>query len=195
MADVVAETVAEGRARPFGLVAVDGGRLWWHPRADGQDPLAMVLTELLPLCADHGLGTDGRAVGVMGWSMGGYGALLAAETDPDRFVAAVAVSPAIVSQLDRAVGNAFDGPEDFAAHDVFAGAGRLADTAVRIDCGQRDPYYDDARAFAARLAVAPATDFSVGCHDVGYWRRVAPAEVELLSAAFVDHGSGAAGGP
>ncbi len=54
--------------------AVDGGNGWWHRRADGEDSGSMVLNEFLPMLANKGL--DTRRVSFIGWSMGGYGALL-----------------------------------------------------------------------------------------------------------------------
>src|SRR5947199_301181 len=57
---------------PFALAAVDGGRdTYWHRRADGDDPQAMLLEEFLPMLTKQGLRTD--SFGVTGWSMGGYG--------------------------------------------------------------------------------------------------------------------------
>jgi enterochelin esterase-like enzyme len=181
--DYVAQAVTERGAGTFAVASVDGHDLYWHPRASGDDPLGMVLDELLPFFEDElSLGAAGRRVGVMGWSMGGYGALLAAQTDPERFAAVVAASPAIVRTYDDATRDAFDNAADFADHDVFAHADRLAGVPVRIDCGGADPYRDEAEAFADLLSRAPETDFTDGCHDQDYWRRVAPADVDFLAA-------------
>ncbi|HEY9334820.1 MAG TPA: alpha/beta hydrolase-fold protein, partial [Kribbella sp.] len=58
---------------PFALATVDGGRdSYWHRRADGNDPGFMLDQEFLPLLARRGLRTS--SFGVLGWSMGGYGA-------------------------------------------------------------------------------------------------------------------------
>ena len=59
---------------PFALAAVDGGDGYWHPRSNGDNPLRMVTEEFLPMLGELGLRTD--TIGVLGWSMGGYGALL-----------------------------------------------------------------------------------------------------------------------
>ena len=67
------------------LVAVRGGDTYWHPRASGEDALAMLLDEFIPYCRRE-LRLGGAAgEAVMGWSMGGYGALLAAESRPRGF--------------------------------------------------------------------------------------------------------------
>ena len=65
----------------------------------------------------------------MGQSMGGYGALLAAERDPARYRAVAVAGPAIFPSYDderRSVGDAFDSPADFARYDVLAHAARCA---------------------------------------------------------------------
>jgi hypothetical protein len=59
---------------PFVIAAADGGRGYWHPH-DGDDAGAMVLDEFLPLFQEQGREWTSR-VGWLGWSMGGYGALL-----------------------------------------------------------------------------------------------------------------------
>ena len=59
---------------PVAVVAVDGGGSYWHNRASGEDSGAMVLNELIPMLGEQGLDTS--RVAFLGWSMGGYGALL-----------------------------------------------------------------------------------------------------------------------
>jgi enterochelin esterase-like enzyme len=178
--DALAEVVAARGVRPFALVGVDGGESYWHPRAGGEDRLAMLLDELLPaLAGDLGLGPP-RAV--MGW----YGAVLA-ETRPRAFRAVVASSPAVwVSREDQAdaVPDAFDGDEDFRAHDVIAGAGRLRGLAVRIDCGSEDPFAEAARVLAAACPTRPVGGIEVGCHDDATWRRVLPDQLAFVGRAL-----------
>ena len=43
----------------------------------------MLLRELIPLCARRFGSAAAGARAIIGWSMGGYGALLAAETEPE----------------------------------------------------------------------------------------------------------------
>jgi S-formylglutathione hydrolase FrmB len=64
-------------ARSFAVITVDGGNTYWHRREDGDDPLAMIIHEVLPRAAARGLRTE--RIGIVGNSMGGYGALLLAE--------------------------------------------------------------------------------------------------------------------
>jgi len=144
----------------FAVAAIDGGRSYWHRRADGEDRMRMLISDFLPLMRS-GFGLEPRAI--MGWSMGGYGALLAAERHPGRFPT-VAVSSAAIWQTDAqqasAVPDAFDGAADFAANDVFAGADRLAGSAVWLSCGTADPFLAADRAFAARLPHRPPASSS-----------------------------------
>jgi len=164
----------------FAVAAVDGGQSYWHRRADGEDRMRMLSSDFLPLLRS-GFGLEPRAI--MGWSMGGYGALLAAERHPERFPT-VAVSSAAIwqthTQQASAVPDAFDGAADFAANDVFAGSDRLARSAVWLSCGTADPFLANDRAFAARLPHRPAGRFVPGCHDDDFWRRMLPAQVRFV---------------
>ena len=91
----------------FAVVAADGGDTYWHKRADGDDPLGMIVHEVLPRVAARGFAT--RRIGIIGYSMGGYGALLLAErlgARPASGPAAAAVaaaSPAIFASYPDAV--------------------------------------------------------------------------------------------
>ena len=99
---------------------------------------AMVLDELLPMLGEQGLDTS--RVGFLGWSMGGYGALLlGARLGPARTAAICAVSPALWMSSGASAPGAFDGPDDFAANSVF-GLPALASIPIRIDCGDADPF-------------------------------------------------------
>jgi len=79
---------------PMAMVTVDGGDGYWNPHP-GDDPMAMVIGELIPRCQRLGLGRPPRRIAVMGTSMGGFGALLLAEKYPRLFAAVAAVSPAV----------------------------------------------------------------------------------------------------
>jgi S-formylglutathione hydrolase FrmB len=97
----------------------------------------MLTAELLPLLAGKGLRT-GR-VGVLGWSMGGYGALLLGISGPELVAAVAASSPALWTSYEASSPGAFDGPEDWAEHDVIGRARELR-APVRVDCGSGDPF-------------------------------------------------------
>jgi pimeloyl-ACP methyl ester carboxylesterase len=161
--------------------SVDGGTSYWHPRRDGTDTGAVVVDDLLPLLVEE-TGWDGR-VGLLGWSMGGYGALLlAAALGPDRVGAVVAQSAALWTEPGASAPGAFDDREDFEAHDVFdpARLAALAQLPVRLDCGEDDPFAVSHRAFGAALPSAELT-IDAGGHDVAYWRGHAADQMRWLA--------------
>ncbi len=86
---------------PMAMVTVDGGDGYWnsHP---GDDPMAMVVDELIPMCQKQGLGAPPQRIGTMGISMGGCGAILLAEKYPSLISAVAAISPAIWTIYDEA---------------------------------------------------------------------------------------------
>jgi hypothetical protein len=47
-----------------------------------------------------------------------------------------------------------------------------------VDIGDGDPFLPGAQALRARLHAAGGTE--PGCHDLGYWRAVAPRQVAWL---------------
>ncbi len=176
-----------GGLPPFVLAACDGGPGYWHPHAT-DDPLGMLFDELLPLLASRGLAAGpADRLAVLGWSMGGYGALLCGVTRPERFAAVVASGPAIWRSYDeahRVNPGAFDSAQEWAAYDVFAHADRLARVTVRIDCGHSDPFAPAVRALRDRLPDPGAVHMAKGCHNSDFWQHVAPAQLRLIGEAL-----------
>lgn len=171
-----------GRA-PFALLTVDGGGTYWHRRANGDDPLRMITDELLPHLRRLGLRT-GR-IGLYGYSMGGYGALLAAERlGRGRVAAVAAASPAVFPSYDAARGanpDAFDDAADFARNDVLRGLPDLRDIPAWVGCGHSDVFAGVTETIRGRL---PNTvgGLSEGCHDTAYWRRELPGILRFLGS-------------
>jgi len=52
---------------PMAMVTVDGGDGYWNPHP-GDNPMAMVIGELIPLCQRRGLGRPPHPIGTMGIS-------------------------------------------------------------------------------------------------------------------------------
>ncbi|MGV0790244.1 alpha/beta hydrolase [Mycolicibacterium sp. XJ1819] len=185
-ATVMAGGVEQGLAQavelglpPVAVVAVDGGGGYWHKRASGENSGAMVLDELIPVLASHDLDTS--RVGFLGWSMGGYGALLlGARLGAPRTAAICAVSPALWTSAGAAAPGAFDGADDYAANSVW-GLPELDAIPIRIDCGTGDPFYSATKQFIAQLAEPPAGGFSPGGHDAAFWSSQLPAEVTWMA--------------
>ena len=169
---------------PFALASVDGGdHTYWHRRRDGDDPQRMLVDEFVPMLAQRGLHT--ARIGLSGWSMGGYGALLLAERLGAKRCAAVAVdSPALWRRASETAPGAFDDARDYAANDVFSGRSQLVGIPVRVAIGTSDPFYAATRAFVAGIHPPPVTDFSMGGHTPAFWRHSASGQLRFLGRAL-----------
>ncbi|WP_373140110.1 alpha/beta hydrolase-fold protein [Mycobacterium marinum] len=189
-ATVMAGGVEQGLAQavnaglpPFAVVAVDGGGSYWHKRASGEDSGAMVLDELIPMLDSQRL--DTARVAFLGWSMGGYGALLlGGRLGPARTAAICAVSPALWTSAGAAAPGAFDGAADYAANSVW-GMPALGSIPIRVDCGDSDPFYSATKQFIAQLPNPPAGGFSPGGHNGGFWSSQLPAELTWMAPLLV----------
>ena len=175
--------MAEAGLPAFAVVSVDGGGSYWHKRASGEDSGAMVLTELLPMLDGQGLDTS--RVAFLGWSMGGYGALLlGGRLGPGRTSAICAVSPALWMSYGATAPGAFDSDADWSSNTVF-GLGALGSIPIRVDCGNSDPFYDATKKFIAQLPTPPSGGFSPGGHDGGFWSQQLPAELAWMAPLIV----------
>ncbi len=165
------------------VVGVDGGAdSYWHKREDGTNALAMVTDELIP-AVDAQLGAILPRI-VLGWSMGGYGALLVAERKPALFAAAIAASPALWPTFAASSKGAFDDDADFERNDVFADVASLEQLVVRIDCGTDDGFVGEARRLAARLPQPNPGRFGDGFHDAAYWRSIAADQLATIRSVL-----------
>ena len=164
-------------ARDHELICLDNRGLGESP----DDGLAFTVADLAADVREaiDVLGVD-RPV-VLGWSMGGYGALLlGARLGPARTAAICAVSPALWLSSGATAPGAFDGPEDFAANSVF-GLPALGSIPIRIDCGTSDPFYGATKQFIAQLPNPPAGGFTPGGHDGSFWSAQLPAEIAWMA--------------
>lgn len=183
MPQFLTAAVAAG-VRPFAIAAVDGGTSYWHPH-DGEDCGAMVLDEFLPLLHHRGLAT-GR-VGLLGWSMGGYGALRLAGILGRPRVAGVAVaSPALWPDGSSGSASGFGSAQEYATYSVMHDQAKLDGIPVRVDIGRDDPFLAATRTYAAGFPPSGRASLHVepGAHEAGYWRRVAPAQLRFLGGTL-----------
>ena len=165
------------------LVTVDGGRGYWNPHP-GDDPLTMVVDELIPRCQTMNLGRPPRRIGMMGISMGGYGALLVAEKRPELITAVAAISPAVwtsYAQASAANPGAYASAADFAADDVVTHASTLAGKPVRIASGLDDPFHPGVVALGQALPAGAIVDISKGCHTGDFFLAQEPPSLEFLA--------------
>jgi pimeloyl-ACP methyl ester carboxylesterase len=174
-----------GRApAPIALVAVDGGGLYWNPHP-GDDPMAMIVDELIPMCQRLGLGRAPGSLGATGVSMGGYGALLLAEKHSRLIAAVAAISPAVwtnYAEAHSANAGAYASADDFGADDVVTHASALAGIPVRVASGSQDPFLPGVMALAKALPAPATVEISDGCHDSAFFASQAPASLSFLAA-------------
>ena len=159
------------------MVTVDGGGGYWNPHP-GDDPMAMVIGELIPRC--QRLGLAGRAHRRDGTSMGGYGALLLAEKYP-RLSPRAAVSPAVWTRYPQASACLRIG-RGVRRRDVITHAAALGRRPVRIASGYGDPFYPGVRALARALPAGAVVVFGPGCHDGSFFAAQEPLSLAFLAA-------------
>lgn len=180
----LAEAVVRDGIAPFALVTVSGGSSFWHERPSGEDAGAMVTEELLPMLLARPDVTDDR-IGLLGWSMGGYGVLhLGAILGPERVAAICASSPGLYEDPDLAHPDGFRNAAEYQRFSVMEAQSDLAGIPLRIDIGTEDPFYAATRAYVdgfPRSAEVSAT-FGAGGHEIDYSKRMLPAELAFLAA-------------
>jgi enterochelin esterase-like enzyme len=167
---------------PMAMAAADGGPGYWNPHP-GDNPMAMVIDELIPLSQRHGLGQGRQAIGTLGISMGGYGALLLAEKYPGLISAVAAIGPAVWTSYGqaRAVNpDAYASAAAFADADAVTHARALAGVAVRVASGASDPFYPGVQALAKALPAGAVTDLSPGCHSYPFFIAQEPPSLAFL---------------
>ncbi len=157
--------------RPMALIAVDGGGGYWNPHP-GDNPMAMIFDEVIPMCQEQGLGHGPDGIGTLGVSMGGYGALLLAEKYPRRIAAVAAISPAVWTSYEQARAanaGAYSSAENFAADDIVTHASELEGVAVRVAAGISDPFHPGVQALVDMLPQGAVVEISQGCHTGPYF--------------------------
>jgi pimeloyl-ACP methyl ester carboxylesterase len=182
-AQAVALRVGGRPLAAMAMVTVGGGGGYWNPHP-GDDPMAMVIGELIPRCQRLGLGRPPRRIATMGISMGGYGALLMAERHPRLIAAVAAISPAIwtsYAQAATANGGAYASPAAFAADDAVTHAAALARHPVRVASGYDDPFYPGVRALARVLPGGAEVKFGPGCHTGAFFAEQQPPSLAFLA--------------
>ena len=167
---------------PMAMVTVDGGGGYWNPHP-GDDPLGMVVDELIPMCRERGLGVAPQKIGTMGISMGGYGAILLAEKYPDLVTAVAAISPAIWTTYDEARAanaGAYASLDAFRADDAVTHVRALDGKPVRIASGTDDPFHPGVLALAGVVPSSTTVVVSSGCHTDPFFVSQEPPSLQFL---------------
>jgi S-formylglutathione hydrolase FrmB len=181
LADSLARAVAAHTVPPFVLVAVDGGDSYWHQNQPGDDPMAMLLTEVPGWLSARGL--PPAPVAVQGTSMGGFGALYYArrrfeDGAPVRAVGVVA--PALITTwAEMSKRNAFHSAADWASYDPLLHEPESGPAALGLWCGTEDKFIAGARRFIAYDHPTAAT-LARGGHDDSYFRHVYPDVIRFI---------------
>lgn len=151
---------------PFVLAGADGGQRRWEGDGpgSGNDPQRMLAAEIPAWCADRGF--DATRLAAYGWSMGGYGALRAAELRPGTLLAVAALSPTV-------------SPDDA----VFADAELLEPERTGLWCGRSDGFFEEVQALAERVDPAIAA-WGLGAHSRAYWNRITPDTFRFVGEAL-----------
>lgn len=172
------------RYSPISVATVDGGGGYWNPHPD-DDPMGMLVDEFIPMLQARGLGRASNGIGLMGISMGGYGALAIAERYPEKFRAVAAISPAVwtsYGQARSANAAAFASAADFAANDIIAHAPALAHLPVRVASGVDDPFHPGVVELIKALPAGAQTYIGGGCHSSPFFKSQEPASLAFLSS-------------
>jgi S-formylglutathione hydrolase FrmB len=176
---------------PMAMVTVDGGGGYWHPHP-GDDPMGMVVHELIPMLQARGLGVQPHRIASMGISMGGYGAIAFAENYPRIFRAVAAISPAIFTTyawVHYVNPGAYWSAADFARHDAITHVSTLRGTPVRVASGVSDPFHPWVEELAAVLPPGAIVRFPPGGHDDSFFLSEEPPSLEFLSQHLRQTGS------
>jgi len=181
-AQAVALQIGSAVRSPAAIVTVDGGNGYWNPHPL-DDSMTMVVKELIPLCQRLGLGRSPQHIGMLGISMGAYGALTIAERHPGLVAAVAAISPAIwtsYGQANAANASAFVSPAAFATGDVIAHASALTGVRVRVASGIDDPFLPGVQQFVKALPIGNTITISAGCHTEPFFYEQEPPALEFL---------------
>ncbi len=180
----LARAVVVDGVAPFALATVSGGRSFWHERPWGEDAGAMVSEELLPMLLARPDVVATR-IGLLGWSMGGYGSLrLGAILGPDRVAAICASSPGLYLDPSLAHPDGFHDAAEYERFSVMDHQRDLAGIPLRVDIGTEDPFYAATRAYVDGFPddQQVSASFTAGGHDLAFSQRVLPAELAFLAA-------------
>ena len=176
--DVLADLL-DGGAAPFAIAAVTGGDTYWHPRDDGTDSGRLVTEHLVGRVKEHAVDTS--RLGLIGWSMGGYGALrIAGDLGRERVAGVSAVSPALWHSWRDVPDVAFDDAADYEEYGVAGRQRELRGIPVRLDCGESDVFFGATKRYAQGLGPRVETHYGPGDHSLEYWATGVRSQLEWL---------------
>lgn len=174
--------VAAWAARPFAVVAVDGGDSYWHQHTLGDDPMAMLVDELPRWLAERGLSP--RPFAATGISMGGFGALHYARMRQQRAMplrAVGVIAPALITTwAEMRKREAFTSAADWASYDPLRNLPALGNVPIGVWCGTEDRFIDGVRRFIA-TGRPQLSSTGPGGHDDTYFRTALPQAIRFIA--------------
>lgn len=157
----LADAVRKGTA-PFAVASIDD---WFDPAGM---PSTALTRDLLPALAKQGLQT--QHIGVLGWSMGGRGALWYAAGQGSDHVSVVAVASPALSQADTKVLPA-----------------KLHAIPASLTCGRDDAFSDPTAKLLTNIrdsgngnGAQVTGGIYAGCHDTAFRRRMLPRQLAFI---------------
>lgn len=177
---------------PFAAVAVDGGTdSYWVAGRSGDDPQRMLTEEVPGWLAKRGLRKS--PCGVLGLSMGGFGALNYVRRQRRTPVAAL-LSPALFRSWEEAGSRGvFPDSALWEAKEPLRHISEVKDVPLGVWCGTEDSFVTAARSLidAAHPEVAA---ISSGAHENAFWLRVLPDALRFVGARLAPGGKAPSGG-
>lgn len=171
--------VVEKTGQPFALALVDGFKTLWFDGDPDNRARSLVTEGLFDVLGGLGLSVD--RLGLYGWGTGGFGVLgLALELGVDRVAGVGSLAPAIFPSWDFVDGY-YDNEEEWRSHDPNRIIDELAAFALRVDCGESDPFADEVRRFRNNFDPALPGAIDPGCRDFRYWHQKHPLMLEFLA--------------
>ncbi len=170
---------------PLAMVTVDGGGGYWNPHP-GDDPMAMMIDELIPLCQQLASGSLRTGSGRWGSPWAGMAHCCSPRNTPTPSAAVAAISPAMwttYAQAQAANAGAYASAADFAEDDVGHPC-RCARTDTRSGWRRGRRSVSPRRAWRWRRHCRPArvVDVSQGCHTGPFFTAQEPPSLRFLAA-------------
>ncbi len=142
-----------GPLKPIAFVSADGGQGYWNPHP-GDDPMRMIVEELIPMCQRLGLGSASSPNWCLrhldGWL---WRLATGRETPPSDFCRVRSGSGRLDIVRRGAIreSRAYASAASFLANNAVTHAQSLRRVAVRVACGRADPFEPGVQALARRV--------------------------------------------
>lgn len=177
MPDRLDALITAGKIPPFALASIDSMNGFYEKKG-GRDYARVVSVEFLKVLHDRNLDTS--RLGIIGWSMGGWGAFRLAQHElHDRVRVISAISTPCYSSWKTwpSYERGDMTKAQFTANNFYPHPKLLAKPRIFLFCGTSDGFYKGNKAFAKVLDRAkgvrkPKTHFSAGGHTHHYWKSV-----------------------